>query len=159
MQRQGNIKVTGINGILFGETEPKTFDKVLLDAPCSADRHLIHDNFQHSGWSVKKSRDYAKLQKQLLLSALAAVKVDGSVVYSTCTLSPFENDGVIEAATREALEDFGIRADITDLSHLQICFGLDEFYFSETVKYGVLILPYQLRNWGPIYSCKLTRVS
>lgn len=159
LPRQGNIKVTGMNGILFGETEPKTFDKVLLDAPCSADRHLIHDNFQHAGWSVKKSRDYAKLQKQLLLSALATVKVNGTVVYSTCTLSTFENDGVIEAATNEAMEKFGIRTNVVDISNLRNCFGVDECYFSETAKHGLLILPFQMKNWGPMFSCKLMRVS
>ena len=93
------------------------------------------------------------------MSALATVKVNGTVVYSTCTLSPIENDGVVEAAAREALEKFGMRTDVIDVSNLWNCLDSDEFYFNDTAKHGVLVLPYQLKNWGPMYSCRMVRAS
>ena len=151
------IKVTGIHGVSFGATEPDTFDKILVDAPCSSDRHVIKDDFQHSGWSVRKSRDHAKLQKQLLVSALASVKTGGTVVYSTCTLSPYENDEAVEHGLEEALKKHGIQA--TAVNIFNDIDSIGEFSLSRTVNQGVLIVPSKLCNWGPMYTSKILRTA
>ncbi|MBU2560851.1 MAG: RsmB/NOP family class I SAM-dependent RNA methyltransferase [Nanoarchaeota archaeon] len=72
------------------------FDKILLDAPCSG-------NFTTDpGWFEKRSpegvRLMAKAQKSLLQAAIAVLKPSGTLVYSTCSLEPEENEEVIEWA-------------------------------------------------------------
>jgi 16S rRNA C967 or C1407 C5-methylase (RsmB/RsmF family) len=42
--------------------------------------------------------DLPQLQTRLLVNALRSVRVGGSVVYSTCTLSPSQNEAVVENA-------------------------------------------------------------
>jgi len=50
----------------------------------------------YKDWSTKKIKQLSKLQKYLLRSAVSATKVGGTIVYSTCTLTPEENEEVIE---------------------------------------------------------------
>ena len=93
---------------------PEYFDKVLLDAPCSMEgRFDGTDPETFDDWSTKKIKRLSKLQKWLLRSAVSATKVGGTIVYSTCTLAPEENEEVInwilekEARTVQ-LEDISI---------------------------------------------------
>ncbi|MBI4973222.1 RsmB/NOP family class I SAM-dependent RNA methyltransferase [Candidatus Roizmanbacteria bacterium] len=76
---------------------PEYFDKVLLDAPCSMEGKFdATDPKTYSHWSLKKVRNLSKLQRWMLRSAVSATKVGGTIVYSTCTLSPEENEEVID---------------------------------------------------------------
>src|SRR6201999_334997 len=59
-------------------------------------RIKIDDPKTYKDWSTKKIKQLSKLQKYLLRSAISATKVGGTIVYSTCTLSPEENEEVIE---------------------------------------------------------------
>lgn len=85
-----NVTVTRHAGQSLWQKYPEYFDRVLLDAPCSMEGR---NNFEH--WSVKKIKNLAKLQQWLLRSAVSATKPGGIIVYSTCTLAPEENEGVI----------------------------------------------------------------
>ncbi len=74
---------------------PPLFDRVLLDAPCSSEG-LVRKRFDAlKGWSPKRVQAKAKLQKKLILKAFDALKPEGEMVYSTCTLSPEENEEVV----------------------------------------------------------------
>ena len=81
-----------------------TFDRVLVDAPCSGEgRFRVDDPQSHATWSRKAVRGLASLQKSLLHGAIAAVRPGGVIVYSTCTLGREENEAVIA----RALQRFG----------------------------------------------------
>ncbi len=72
------------------------FDKVLLDAPCSAEgRICMKDPRTYKFWSEKNIIKNAKLQRALIKSAYKALKKGGILVYSTCTLAPEENEMVV----------------------------------------------------------------
>ncbi len=76
-----------------------TFDRVLVDAPCSGEgRFRVDDPGTHATWSKKAVRRLASLQKSLLHAAIAAVRPGGVVVYSTCTLGREENEAVVARA-------------------------------------------------------------
>ncbi len=79
------------------------FDKSLVDVPCSMEgRFLIDYPKSYNNWSVKKIKELVQTQRFLLRSAISATKPGGVIVYSTCTLSPEENEGVIDwILTRE----------------------------------------------------------
>ena len=76
---------------------PEKFDKTLADVPCSLEGEFNSNNPKtYEGWSVKKVKKLAKIQQWILRSALSMTKPGGTIVYSTCTLSPEENEGVID---------------------------------------------------------------
>lgn len=76
---------------------PEYFDKTLVDVPCSMEgRFTTNDPKSYEDWSLKKVRDLSYLQRMLLRSAVSATKPGGTIVYSTCTLSPEENEEVID---------------------------------------------------------------
>lgn len=73
----------------------ETYDKVLLDAPCSGLGVLGHKT--ELRWRRNKSdlADFPLLQKQLIEQASRYIKVGGILVYSTCTLNPNENEKLV----------------------------------------------------------------
>ncbi len=72
------------------------FDKVLLDAPCSGEGTFQEsDPSSYAYWSVGKVHHWSWVQKKLFKSAYLALKKGGILVYSTCTISPEENELVV----------------------------------------------------------------
>ncbi|MDP2103373.1 MAG: RsmB/NOP family class I SAM-dependent RNA methyltransferase [Candidatus Gracilibacteria bacterium] len=81
---------------LCEELEQGSFDAILLDVPCSAEGRIRADDERSYGfWSVRNIEEKAILQKSLLDAVLPLLKKGGTLVYSTCTLAPEENEGVI----------------------------------------------------------------
>jgi len=92
-----NAKVLNLPGESFWKKLPEYFDRTLVDVPCSMEGRIRYDDPKtYQDWSPKKIKQLAKLQKYLLRSAVAATRVGGTIVYSTCTLAPEENEEVIE---------------------------------------------------------------
>lgn len=90
-----NAQVTGLPGEQIGNLLPGYFDKVLIDAPCSA-LGVIHNKQEVAGWwSFQRMKQFAGLQEKLLISAIKACKPGGTIVYSTCTLTPDENEAIL----------------------------------------------------------------
>lgn len=76
---------------------PEYFDSTLADVPCSMEGRFTYDDpDSYKDWSVKRLKDMMSLQKWILRSAISATKPGGTIVYSTCTLSPEENEQVID---------------------------------------------------------------
>lgn len=98
LQNWGSVNnlVTQFPGEKYGQWFPETFDRVLLDAPCSMQGLRTAESHEVRPVTEKEIQGLAKRQTSLLASALQAVKVGGEVVYSTCTLVPDEDEGVID---------------------------------------------------------------
>lgn len=90
-----NICVTNYDGRFFKQI-PETFDKVLLDAPCSGEGTAFKTDDALKHWNIKNIKRISKLQFGLLEAAGKTVKVWGEIVYSTCTLNRLENEEVLE---------------------------------------------------------------
>lgn len=73
------------------------FDKVLVDAPCSGEGMFRKNPEAIGEWSREHVKACAERQLSILYSAAKAVKPGGILVYSTCTFSREENEGVIQA--------------------------------------------------------------
>jgi len=95
LDRMGVVNAALVNmaGERIGNLIPETFDKVLVDAPCSA-LGVIH-KAPEAVRNIPKILQYAYRQEQLITSAIKAAKVGGTIVYSTCTIAPEENEMVI----------------------------------------------------------------
>ncbi|OHD75264.1 MAG: hypothetical protein A2177_12675 [Spirochaetes bacterium RBG_13_68_11] len=86
-------------GEKLGAGMPETFDRVLIDAPCSGEgRFAAAEPGTWRSWSRRTVTDCVKLQRRLLASGIRALKPGGTLVYSTCTLNAEENEQIIEGA-------------------------------------------------------------
>jgi 16S rRNA (cytosine1407-C5)-methyltransferase len=143
-----NSAVTNIPGEKFGLWFPDTFDYVLLDAPCSMENLHPGDRDKREIKAAERGR-LAGRQIQLLLSALAACKPGGQVVYSTCTLAPEEDEGVLDAVLRQTgnaviMTAAGARISV-DSPGLTAAFG--QAYLPETVN-ALRLWPHRLGTSG-----------
>ncbi len=91
-----NVGVLQGKGELLSKIYQNYFDKILVDAPCSALGILQKKNEVSSWWNEKKASGLAEIQFKLLLSAIKSCKVGGEIVYSTCTLALEENELVLD---------------------------------------------------------------
>jgi len=72
------------------------FDYALVDAPCTSLGTLHKNPEVIKWWSPKEVKEMSNIQLRLLLSAFEMLKDGGEMVYSTCTLTYEENEGVVE---------------------------------------------------------------
>lgn len=74
-----------------------SFDKILLDAPCSGSGTLnLNSPKSFSGFSSALINKCISAQTALLDKALSVLKLGGEMVYSTCSVLPEENEKVVE---------------------------------------------------------------
>jgi 5-methylcytosine rRNA methyltransferase NSUN4 len=137
------VHVKGWDAVQYGLKTPNEFDRVLLDAPCSGERHMMERPADLAEWKPKRGESLAQRQYALLCAALLAVKPGGVVVYSTCSINPVENDGVIAKLNKKKGEGF-------DLVPVPAPEG------AEKTEFGVQFLP-DVNGFGPMYCCKLRR--
>ena len=71
---------------------PSYCDRILLDVPCSSEAHVLRDPVELARWSPSRSRELARRQRKLLRAAIDCLKPGGRLVYSTCSISPLENE-------------------------------------------------------------------
>jgi 16S rRNA (cytosine1407-C5)-methyltransferase len=116
MQRLGihNVLLSHYDGVVFGEYMDECFDHILLDAPCSGEGTIRKDENALKNWSLESNIDIANVQKALIKSAFHALKPGGTLVYSTCTLTPIENQDVCQFL----LDTYGDAVDVVSLSDL-----------------------------------------
>lgn len=104
-----NIELFGIsNALVLSESPdklakyfPETFDKILVDAPCSGEGMFRKSSSVMKNWEENSSHYYSKLQKEIILYAIKMLKPGGMILYSTCTFSPEENEGTISYLLEE----------------------------------------------------------
>lgn len=97
-----NTEVKDIDANLYGKAEQEKYDKVLLDAPCSGEGLIyIAKPMALRFWNVKKVKSLVKTQELLINSAFNTLKKGGLLVYSTCTLEPDENEGIVTSLLRK----------------------------------------------------------
>ena len=105
MQGASIVTVNNNYGERIGSQYPEAFEKVLLDTPCSGEgRFVATDAKTYRSWSKRKVKELVKIQKKLFKSAYEALKPNGIMVYSTCTLNLEENEKILEWALELKLE-------------------------------------------------------
>lgn len=138
------VNVTGYDGVKFGMHKKECYDRILLDAPCSSDRHVLNSPSHLEVWSVKRVKRLSVEQGSLLASAVDALRPGGVLVYGTCALSPLENDAVVAKILKK-------RPSMRPLVIDDIPSGADR------TEYGVHVLPDLCEGSGPIYCAKLQK--
>ncbi len=99
-----NIERMGITNALVISADPDMlaerfagyFDRILVDAPCSGEGMFRKTPEAVKEWSKDNVDMCAKRQEMLLDHAVSMLSEGGRIVYSTCTFSPEEDEGVTE---------------------------------------------------------------
>jgi 16S rRNA (cytosine967-C5)-methyltransferase len=91
-----NVHCLTLNGLEPLPFRENTFDRVLVDAPCSGTGTFRHNPEIRWRISADDIDDLASRQKRLLLNAAPLVKPGGRLVYSTCSVEPEENESVVQ---------------------------------------------------------------
>ncbi len=85
-------------GQRMGRLFYESFDRVLVDAPCSGLSKLPGQVLRTGSlWSVTGLETLLNTQKHMLVSAIKAAKPGGTIVYSTCTLTAEENEAIVNS--------------------------------------------------------------
>jgi 16S rRNA (cytosine1407-C5)-methyltransferase len=90
-----NAGVLHYKGELLSKIYFEYFDRILVDAPCSGLGIIQKKEEVNNWWSVDKAEMLGDLQVRLLVAAVKMAKPGGEIVYSTCTLTPEENEFVV----------------------------------------------------------------
>lgn len=96
-----NAGVTYTKGEWLSKVYSEYFDKVLVDAPCSGLGIVQKKNEVNNWWSKERAERLGDIQLRLLIAAIKMVKAGGEVVYSTCTLTPEENEFIIDKVLKK----------------------------------------------------------
>ena len=98
-----NIELCGVrNAVVLNETPEKLvrnfpgyFDRIIIDAPCSGEGMFRKDEAAVKSWESFKCERCTQLQEPILENAHLMLKPGGTLVYSTCTFSPEEDEQMI----------------------------------------------------------------
>ncbi|MFR1104243.1 MAG: RsmB/NOP family class I SAM-dependent RNA methyltransferase [Acutalibacteraceae bacterium] len=103
LERMGvkNAVVSSVYPDVLAEKLAGYFDRVLVDAPCSGEGMFRRDPAAVQEWSPAHVETCAVRQLAILKSAARCVRAGGVLVYSTCTFSAEENEGVVRAFLAE----------------------------------------------------------
>ena len=136
----------------FGNLYYEQFDRVLVDPPCSALGTLGKNPEVLSWWTRARSATLANVQKSLLISGIKALRPGGLLVYSTCTITPEENEGVLD----QVLEKYDLELEEIHLPGLKSRPALAEFggkKFHPEVRKAIRIYPFESGTEGFFIAC------
>lgn len=93
----GNIIVTNNDFSIIYQSFENTFDRIILDAPCSGSGMFRKSDKMMNDWSINKVLSCQKEQQSLLQIAYKMLKPGGALAYITCSFSKEENEDVVES--------------------------------------------------------------
>ena len=107
-----NLERWGVHNCIITNETPQNladhfgafFDRVLVDAPCSGEGMFRKSQSARNDWSPSLVQSCAVRQLNILHQAARLVKPGGLLVYTTCTFSPEENEGVVARFLQDRLK-------------------------------------------------------
>ena len=147
------VKVSCSDGATWCTRQTECFDRILLDAPCSSERHVYLDPKYLNTWSLSRIKTVTMEQWSLLSCAYRLLKKDGILLYSTCALCPQENDEMIERLYKKFNKEGNAFTLLQPEPQVQEIKEFTEITLPEyeKTKYGYQILPDKQNGAGPIY--------
>jgi 16S rRNA (cytosine1407-C5)-methyltransferase len=147
---RSRVTVSGFDAAAAGgrQSEHGRFAAILLDAPCSSERHVLASDKALREWRPARVKFLAQRQWSLLSSCFLLLAEGGSLVYATCALSPAENDGPMARLFKK----YG---DV-ELDTIE-----DEFELgagkAERSAFGLFYAPDRARGAGPLYIARVRK--
>jgi NOL1/NOP2/sun family putative RNA methylase len=128
------------------------YDRALVDAPCSCEGTVRKNPDALAEWTFEHVEGVAAVQKGVLRRAVQATREGGTVVYSTCTFAPEENEAVVDHVLGE--EDCRpVEVDLP-LSHTNGVTGWQDETYDERLTRAARIYPHH-NDTGGFFCVKL----
>jgi len=154
-KKREKVTVSGNDGATMCLRQSECFDRILLDAPCSSERHVLQDPKYLGEWSPARIKTLSMAQWALLSSAWRMLVPGGYLLYSTCALAHVENDGVISRLLKK-FDDACVEEGEISSSVENFCSAsLPE---TEKTEYGQIVLPDSQKGAGPLYFSLLRKL-
>lgn len=164
------VKTSCSDASTWCRRESENYDSILLDAPCSSERHVLNDSRYLNEWTPSRVKSIAMEQWSLLSCAFRLVKEGGYILYSTCALCPQENDDIVKKLLKKFknasvvahgkmkeiftknVESFSGRLKFPEGFDVEVLFDC-----AEETELGHHILPDSSKGAGPLYFCLIKK--
>lgn len=143
-ETRSRIQVTGHDASRWSRYETASHDRILLDVPCSSERHVLGSPRHLDEWSPARIRNLSYRQWAILSGSWLVLAPGGYLVYATCALSPEENDGALRKLLRK-YSDAEIVTPGRDAHQLL------SHHDAENTEFGTIILPDRSGGAGPLF--------
>lgn len=155
-----NLQRCGVaNALIVGKANKKLpeeyFDKVLVDAPCSGTGTIRRSLKTLMMWSPNLVKKLNRVQRKLAQQGFDKVKPGGVLVYSTCTLEPEENEGVVSALL-EHNPNASVEEITLDITRSPAIISFDGQEYNPQVAKCLRILPQDNDTEG-FFVCKIRK--
>jgi 16S rRNA C967 or C1407 C5-methylase (RsmB/RsmF family) len=90
-----DIEIWGRKAETIFKSHSNHFDKILVDAPCNSEKHVYNSPHHLHQWSPSRIRQLKQRQLAILSGLFLALKPGGVMVYSTCAVTPEENEAIV----------------------------------------------------------------
>jgi len=131
------------------------FDRVLVDAPCSAEGTVRAGKGRIRSKSGRYGTYIARLQEDLLRSAIDLTRPGGTILYSTCTFAPEENEAVVDAVLKDAAVE--IEPIPLEVPHAAGVSSFGDERYDPRLELAVRIYPHHLDSGG-LFVAKLRKL-
>jgi 16S rRNA C967 or C1407 C5-methylase (RsmB/RsmF family) len=128
------------------------YDRALVDVPCSCEGTVRKNPDALEDWTMDHVHQIASVQKGILRRAVQATREGGTVVYSTCTFAPEENEAVLDYAISEEPCDL-VEFDLA-LDHVPGVTAWQDETYDESVRRAKRIYPHH-NDTGGFFAAKL----
>ena len=160
------IEVTGYDAATIPRCRHACYDRILLDAPCSSERHVITAAKYLACWTPARINMLAQRQWALLSAAFLLLKQGGFLVYATCALADAENDGVVQRLLKKYGNEVAVHSGTTALEPSAVIIGTADINMTasnradknstlpllgEKTLFGCRFLPDTCGGAGPLY--------
>jgi 16S rRNA (cytosine1407-C5)-methyltransferase len=141
-----NYGVVNSRGEVLSKYYNSYFDKILVDAPCSGLGIIQKKSEVNTWWSLERVNHLSEIQNKLLVSAIKMLKVGGELVYSTCTLTPEENEILIN----RLLEKYPVDIEPVNISikHLNGLTDYKDIKLDKRLFRAIRIFPWEVNSDG-----------
>lgn len=162
MQSLGiNLQRSGLTNVLISLMHGKrfyqfAFDKILLDAPCSGTGTIRKSLKTIRIWNPLTISKLARQQQELIQRAFENLKPGGEMVYSTCSVEPEENEGVVDFLLRKFSEADIMKVKLPGLKLSKPVMEFNGMKYDERVKYTLRIWPQDNDTEG-FFVCKIRK--
>ena len=151
----GNIERLGLKNTVttcmdtgkLARLYPKTFDLIMVDAPCSGEGMFRKEEVAIDEWSEENVKMCASRQAEILDNAVRCLKDGGYIVYATCTFSLEENEMTVDSflSRHGDFELVKVRKEVEDATADGIFF---EGCQTENISYARRFYPHKSKGEG-----------
>ncbi len=158
-----NVQRMGCSNVIITQSDASymkqgvKYNKILVDAPCSGVGTIRKSPKTIMMWNPSGVEKLVRIQQRLLMSAFDLLEVGGTLVYSTCTTEPEENEGIISWFVNK-YPSMKVQPINLNIKQSNPVLSFDDVTFNEQVKDCLRIWPFDNDTEG-FFVCKLIKTA